>query len=479
MAEDSLKEKTAKGLIWGGLNNGIQLILNVGFGLILLRLLTPADYGKVGELVIFSSIAGALQEGGFISALNNRKNITQADYNSVFWFNVGVSVVLYTILFFCAPLIADFYHEADLLWLSRYVFLGFFFSSLNIVPRAYLFRELKTRETAMMSIFALLFSNLIGILLAYNGFAFWGIATQSLVFVACICWGSFHYSRWRPNLSFTLQPVREMFGFSSKLIVTSICNIVNANLFSVILGRYYGSVAAGNFSQANKWNYMGYNTISGMLSGIAQPVFAKVEENAERQQAVFRKLVRFTALLCFPALFGLSLIAREFTVIFMGKKWLDSAAILEIICIWGAFVPIISIFYNYIIARGRSKVYMWCTIALLVAQTIAIFAMRPWGMMNMFRIFVLVNVGWLFVWHYFVRQEMGLKLSAVAKDLAPYFLLSASLCLTARLLFTPLSSPLLAMVAKIVFVAVLYVGILWFARSVILREAVRYFVHKK
>ena len=134
MNEETLKDKTAHGLMWGMMNNGAMQLLNIVFGIILARLLSDGDYGLAGELAIFSAIAATLHESGFITALTNRKNATHEDFNSVFWFNVGVSSMMYVLLWFCAPLIVSFFHEPELLWLSRYAFLGFLLASTSIVP---------------------------------------------------------------------------------------------------------------------------------------------------------------------------------------------------------------------------------------------------------------------------------------------------------------------------------------------------------
>ena len=146
MAEQSLKEKTAKGLFWGGLSNGVQQLLNLFFGIFLSRILNAEDYGMVGMLSIFSLIAGSLQESGFTAALANKRDISHKDYNAVFWFSTGLSACLYLILFLCAPLIAEFYHTPELTALARYTFLGFFVASLGIAHSAYLFRNLMVKQ---------------------------------------------------------------------------------------------------------------------------------------------------------------------------------------------------------------------------------------------------------------------------------------------------------------------------------------------
>ena len=479
MSESSLKEKTAKGLFWGGFSNGAQQLLNLAFGIVLGRLLDASDYGMVGMLTIFSAIASALQEGGFVSALTNRKEVCHKDYNAVFWFSILCSITIYILLFFAAPLIADFYKIPELIPLSRFSFLGFVIASMSIAPRAYLFKNLKIKETTLISISSLGISGTVGILLAANGFAYWGMATQSITFVTVMTILNFYFSHWRPKLEFDLKPIREMIGFSSKLIITNIFNIINNNLFSVLLGKFYSAQEVGNFAQANKWNGMGHTLITGMINGIAQPVFTSVANDRARQLTIFRKLLRFTAFISFPAMLGLSLVSKELIVITVGAKWLPSAYILQILCIWGAFIPIINLFSNLIISRGHSSIYMWNAICLSVLQLIAVCGMYPYGLEWMLRIFVIINISWLFVWFGFVRREIQLTLYAMLKDLSPYLLLSATLVIGTYYVTLPIEKLYLSMAAKIALVAGFYALILWRLQSVIFRESIEFLLKKR
>ena len=257
----SLKEKTAKGLFWGGFSNGIQQLLNLAFGIFITRLLDPADYGMVGMLAIFSLIASSIQESGFTAALVNKKEVTHSDYNAVYWFNAAISLFMYLLLFLCAPLIADFYNTHELTPLARYSFIGFFIASLGISHSAYLQRNLMVKQRAISSVTGLVLSGVTGVTLAYFGFSYWGLATQSIVYVFVTTACYWHFTRWRPTLQINFAPIKEMFGFSGKLLVTNVFNHINNNLFSVILGKFYSEQEVGYYSQANKWCSMGQQFI--------------------------------------------------------------------------------------------------------------------------------------------------------------------------------------------------------------------------
>lgn len=479
MAEKTLKEKTAKGLFWGGFSNGVQQLLNLSFGIVLARLLTPADYGMIGMLAIFSAIASTLQESGFMAALTNKKDITSADYNAVFWFNILVSVTAYIILFFCAPYIAAYYRQPELTALARYLFLGFVLASTSIAQSTYLFKNLMIKQKAISQIPALLLSGTVGIIMAYNGMAYWGIATQTLIYISVISICFWHFSPWRPSWKIDLRPLKGMFSFSSKVLLTNIFTQINNNVFSAIIGRYFSPQSVGYFTQSNKWSSMGSVLISGMINSTVQPVLVEISDDCERQQQVFRKLLRFTAFLSFPALFGLALIAPEFIEITIGQKWLPCIPYLQILCVWGAFVPITSLYTSLIISKGKSNIYLWNTISLGTLQIISILATATYGLTLMITIFCLLNIGWLAVWHFFGGREIRLSLWKAVWDILP-FMGSALLTIGITWLLTHPITNLYALLALKLFTAVLiYCLIMWLGKSQIFKEILQYLRKRK
>ena len=301
MTNDSLKERTARGLLWGGLNQGGMQVMNLVFGIVLGRLLTPDDYGLIGELAIFSLLANSIQDSGFAVALTNKRDATHLDYNSVFWFNIAVSLLLYVALFLAAPLIAAFYREPQLTPLARYLFFAFVVASFSIVPRNLLFKQLRQKELALMAFIALLVSGCVGVGMAWAGLAYWGLATQTLTFNLCVSLLSWRLSGWRPSRQVSLRPIREMVGFSSKMLATNICIHLNNNLFTMVFGRLYGKETTGLYNQASKWNTMGCQFVSGMVQGVAQPTFVQVGDDAERLRRAFRKMLRYTSLIASPS----------------------------------------------------------------------------------------------------------------------------------------------------------------------------------
>ena len=545
----NLREKTAQGLIWGGFSNGVVQLLGALFGLWLINILDPDDYGKMAALVIFSNIASVLQESGFTAALANKSEPTHEEYNAVFWFNVIVGLVLYVLLFFAAPLIADFYNEPVLCPLGRFAFLGFVFSCFGTAQRAYLFGHLMVKQTSIMQMASITISGIVGVCLAYAGFAYWGLAAQSLVYVASVTAFAWAFSPWRPSLPkdpppalpvregavtfannkdcnsehsapsltgrawggsaliATLRPAWQMFGFSSKLLINSLAFQLNNNAFGVLLNRFYpGGHIAGIYSNARKWDDMAIATIGGMVQGVAQPVLREAAPSRPPQGgaivsnsspedlyapprggregaevAVFRKLLRFTCFVSFPCLLGLALIAEDFIVLLAGEKWHDSAILLSMLCVYGAFSPVVTLYSNLVISRGRSTINMVIGLlncAFVWGGIIGLHALG-YGLHEMVIFYVALNIGWLFVWQACARRLIGLRWWHALKDIAPFFVFALAVMAVAYFATQSLPISWLRMCLRIIIAVVLYVGSLWIARAQILRESIAYIFKKK
>lgn len=478
MAE-ALKEKTAKGLFWGGLSNGIQQLLSLLFGIVLARILDENDYGMVGMLAIFIAIANTLQESGFTVALANKKEVTHEDYNAVFWCSIFIGTGMYALLFFCAPWIAHFYEKPELTSLSRFLFLGFLIASTSTAHNAILFRNLMVKQKAISQIIALSISGIVGIALTLNGMAYWGLAIQSVTYIAVVTACFWLFSPWRPTFSFNFSPIKRMFSFSSKILITNFFTQFNNNLFTTLLGKFYSTADVGFYSQATKWNTMGYSLIWGMINGVAQPILSKVSDEPARQLNVFRKMLRFTAFLSFPAMLGLALIAKEFILIAVTDKWLPSVPILQLLCVWGAFFPIGMLYTNLIISKNKSNIYMWNTISLGLLQLIVMLIVYPFGIYTMIIFFVSINICWLFVWHYFVWRYLRFSLWQAFLDILPYALTAGACIIVTYYLTKGIDNIYLLLVSKIIIAAGLYTLLMWATNSVIFKETITYLLKKK
>lgn len=479
MAEISLKEKAAKGLFWGGIGNGSVQVLNLIFGIFLARLLSGTDYGMTAVLTIFSATASIFAESGFVTAIVNKKNIRNEDYNAVFWFSLCVGAGLYLLLFFCAPLIAMFFKVPALCPLARVLFLGFLFGSCATAPSAYFFRNLMVKERSQIQIIAVVLSGITGISLAYLGFGYWGLALQTLMYSACNSLLLWMRCPWRPTRNFSTQPLREMLPFSLKIFFTTLFTHINNNILSLLIGKFYTILQAGYYSQGSKWTTMGYSTIYGMINSVGQPVFREAYTDTKRLQNIFRKMLRFTAFISFPALLGLGIVSRELIIITITEKWLPCVPIMQVLCVWGAFMPISTLYTNLMNSIGRPHIYMWNTIALGIFQLLLVCFSYPLGIHIMLIVYTATNVLWLSVWHYFGHKHIGLAPLSLLKDITPYILITVFALGLAWYAASFFTNVYLTLFIKVAVAAAVYTLALWKLKSKIFRESIEFLRKRK
>lgn len=471
--EKTLKQKTASGLFWGTVNSFLTQLLSLAIGIILGRLLSPAEYGLIGMLAIFSAIAGTLQESGFRAALTNLKDVSHREYNAVFWFSTSVSLSLYVILFFCAPLIADFYHQPELIGLSRLTFASFVAAGIGTAHSAYMFRNMMNKEKAVVGFVSLSVSGVAGIVLALLGYSYWSLAWQTFIFILTCDIMTLYYVRWLPTLPVDFTPIKKMFGFSSKILLTNIINQVNNNILSLIFGRLYSSQDVGNYTQASKWNVMGHSLITGSIGQVAQPVLVSVTEKGNRQINIFRKMLRFVSFVSMPAMLGLSLIA-DFVPLLLGEQWNNAVILLRILCISGAFMPIHSLYQNLFISNGRSDTYMWCTLAQVVLQITVVLGFSGSGINIMVTAYTIMIILWLAVLQFLARRMTGLRTSYVIKDVMPFLLVTLFSIGVAWYLTGNIVNAWLSIILRIIITTILYLGILRLLGARILAECLQF-----
>ncbi|GHT51797.1 lipopolysaccharide biosynthesis protein [Bacteroidia bacterium] len=474
MAESTLKQKTASGLFWGGLSTGAQQLISLVFGIFLARLLNPDDYGLVGMLAIFTAIASTIINSGFSTALTNKKNATEDDYNAVFWFTVFAGLLLYLVLYFCAPFIARFFERPELTDLSRVLFISFFIGGIGTVSHTILFKKIMAKQQAIIDLVALLSSLVIGILLAFNGFAYWALAIQTVIQVSLGSILRFIIAPWKPSVTIRFSPLKPMLSFSIKLFLTNIFMQINTYLFTVIFGKFYNAEQVGYYTQGQKWMVMGNAFTGGMINYVAQPILVQMNEDKDRQVGVLRKLIRFGAFVSCPLMLGLAFIGKEFIVIAIGEKWLPAVPFLQLFCIWGAVAYLWNVFTNLIFTHGKSNIFMYVTLITGLLQLLVVVCMYPFGIFPMVIGYLLMNIVGLFIWQYYTHKLIGLRLMDVLKDILPYLGITLGCFLVTWLLTKNIVNLYWLMIAKIVISGVLYILILKWSHSVIFKESMDY-----
>jgi O-antigen/teichoic acid export membrane protein len=269
-----------------------------------------------------------------------------------------------------------------------------------------------------------------------------------------------------------------MFGFSSKLLLTNIVNSLSSNAFGLLLGKYYGDYQAGIYGAARKWTDMSSNTINGMLTGVAQPVLSRVVDEDERYRRTFRKMLRFVSFVSFPCLLGMGLIAREFLLLVVGEKWIESATLLSMLSLYGAIFPLLTLYSQLAISRGRSNINMWSTLCLSMLILVGLVALHRYGLYVMVVYFISVNVLWLFVWQCIAWHLIRLSFWDALRDVVPFFVIALGVMAFTWWATRSIDSLWLLLLCRVVLAAFLYIIIMYASGARIMRESMVYILRR-
>jgi O-antigen/teichoic acid export membrane protein len=386
---------------------------------------------------------------------------------------------MYIILFFCAPLVARFFCLPVLTDVSRLVFLAIPLSALGIVPNAKLWIELRNRELAIAAIISLVISGCTGMWLAFHGYGYWSLAWQQVVFIGMSAVIKYGFTRWYPSLPVDFSPIRRMFAFSSKMLLTNMLTVVSQNVLTFIFGKLLPIGMVGQFNQANKWNTMGHSFISNTMAQVAQPVLTNAGDEAGRRLRVFRKMLRFTAFVSFPLMLGLALVAHEFIVITIGEKWLPAVPLLQMLCVGGAFIPLHTLYQNFIISRGRSDLYLCCIALMIVLQIGLTLGLASRGITAMVAAFATLNVVFTLCWHVAFCKVERLSLLDAIKDTVPFALVALAVMAAVHYVTLWTDTLWLRLVVRVMMAGLLYVVVMWLLRVKTLADCLAFVMQKK
>jgi O-antigen/teichoic acid export membrane protein len=315
--------------------------------------------------------------------------------------------------------------------------------------------------------------------LAFHDYGYWSLVWQQIIFIGSSTLIKYGFTRWMPKLPVDFTPIKQMFGFSSKLLLTNILTVVSQNVQTFIFGKLLPINTVGQFSQANKWNTMGHSFISNTMAQVAQPVLTNADNEEGRQERVFRKMLRFTSLICFPLMFGLALVAHEFIIVTIGTKWEPSVILLQLLCIGGAFIPLQTLYQNLIISRGRSDSYLRLVALQIVLQIVLTLSLASLGITAMVAAFSALNVLFTACWHYALQRIHPLPALNVLKDTMPFTLIAAVVMLVTHYATLSITSLWLLLLTRIIVAAALYFMVMRLLNVTILKECLQFIRKKK
>ncbi|NTW48142.1 MAG: MOP flippase family protein [Chlorobiales bacterium] len=354
----SLKQKTVNGLVWSFVDSFANQGINFVVGIILARLLSPDEFGLIGMITIVISLSGVFIDSGFSNALICKKEVTQADYSTVFFFNLFVGVLAYFALFFSAGAISLFFQEPELKPLVQVLGLSILISSLTLIQRVQLTKRIDFKLQTRISVIASVCSGFIGITMAYYGYGVWSLVYKQLAQEVLISLFFWLWNGWKPSWIFDKASFKEMFGFGSKLLASSLIDTIYQNIYYLIIGKYFSAAELGYYTRADQFRKLPSQNITGVIQRVSYPVLASIKDDVPRLKASYKKLIKGTMLISFVLMIGMAAVAEPMVHTLIGDKWLPSVVYLQLLCFVGMFYPIQALNLNMLNVQGRSDLFL-------------------------------------------------------------------------------------------------------------------------
>ncbi len=351
---NALRQRAIKGVAWSAVERFSVQIIQFIISVILARLLLPSDFGLIAIVMIIINILQTINETGFGTALINKQNRDELDFSTVFVLNIFLGFFLYAILYILAPSISVFFKQPQLTHLSRLIGLNLIIASIVVVQRTKLLIDVDFKTQAKVSLISVVISGIVGIYTAYNGFGVMALVIQSLLNNGLNTLFIWIFVKWRPKLQLSLNRLKSLFDFAYKLILARLINTIFVEAYSFVIGKVYTPEQLGYFNRAKSFETLSSNNIAGIVQRVSTPILCEVQNDNQQLARILIKFITSTALIVYPLLFGLFVLAEPLISVLLTDKWLPSARMLKILCPVGLFYVISTFNRNVFNATGRT-----------------------------------------------------------------------------------------------------------------------------
>lgn len=343
-----------KAVVWSGIDKVAGYVVNFGIQVILARLLMPDDYTVVAMLAIFFAISQAFIDSGFATTLIQRQNCTQDDYSSVFYFNIFISIFFYSLLFILAPVIQDFYHFQNLAVVTRVYALSLVISSLAMVNRVILTKELKFKKIAIISLTASVISAIPAIIMAYKNYGYWALVFQNIISAIVSVVLLFYFSKWRPSLKFSIKSLKTLAPFGLRILIVYIFHAIYNNIYSLLIGKRYVPQDLGYYDRGKTLASTGAVGFSDFFTRALYPIQSKQQNNLDFIEKSYNKAFSIAAIIIIPVSVFLCVFSYQSVFTLYGEQWLECSWILSVLSIGFMFYPLQAINMNMLKVGGRA-----------------------------------------------------------------------------------------------------------------------------
>lgn len=419
--QEPLRGKTIKGVGWSFTDNIASSGISFLVGLVLARLLSPQEYGLIGITTIFIAVFNSIVDSGFSSALIRKNDAKDFDYNTVFLTNLVLSVLIFFALFFCAPAIAIFFKEPQLILLTQAMGSIVIINAFAIIQRTILVKRIDFKTQTKVSLISSIASGVVGIVMALKGYGVWSLVGQQIsrqLLNTVFLWV---FGHWWPKIQFSINSFKELFGFGWKLLASGLIDTIWKQIYQIVIGKCYSTEMLGQYTRAEQFSSIFSSNLTSVVQRVSYPVLCSIQDEKERLKQSYKKVIKITMLVTFVLMLGLAAIAKPMILVLIGEKWLPTVVFLQIICFSMMLYPLHAINLNMLQVQGRSDLFLKLEIA---KKTIAIIPVLLGIFINIYWMLIGSVFSGLICYYlnaYYSGKFINYNISEQVRDILPSF----------------------------------------------------------
>lgn len=458
MTESSLRDKTVTGVGWSTADAFLGYGVTFLVGLVLARLLTPEEYGLIGIVSIFTTVMFGVVDSGFSNALIRKQSVTDADYSTLFFFNLCVSLLMYFILFISAPFIAIFFERQELVNLLRVMGVVLIVQALSIVQNTILSRKIDFKTKTKASIVSSILSGIIGIAMAFEGYGVWSLVSQQLsrqiVYTFCL----WLFNRWFPQFIFNVKVLKYMWGFGWKLLVSGLINNIWTELKKVVVSKFYTPATLGQFTRAGEYASIFSSNFTSVVQRVTYPVLSQMQDDKVRMKNGYRRVIKTTMFISAISMISLGAISEPLIYCLIGPQWHIAATFLPLICIYRSLYPLQAINLNMLQVQGRTDIFLYLEVVkkiiLLIPLLIGVFINIYWMLIASIATSVII----FFLNSYYTGKSISYTSLMQLKDIAPSYGVATIVALSVYFFkYLPISNWIILPIQIVIGVSVFFI----------------------
>lgn len=418
------QQNAISGLAWSFVDSFFKIGIEFVIGILLARLLSPKEFGLIGTTVVFITLSQAFMDGGFSQSLIRKKDCTQHDYSTVFYFNLGVGAIFYFLLFLLARPISLFLKEPGLIDVIRAVSVVLVINSFSIIQKVILAKRIDFKLQTKISIISSVVSGSIAIVMAYAGYGIWSLVWKTVIMYFLTTLLLWMRNYWFPERVFSFCALKEHFKFGYKLLIASTIDSLYQNIYYLIIGKFFSVAEVGYYSRAEQFSSLLSVNMTNIIHRVSYPAFSQMQDDLQRLKRNYKKLIRCTMFISFTAMIGMAAIAKPLVIVLIGEKWAPSVIYLQLLCFSAMFYPLHALNLDILNIRGRPDLFLRLEVVKKILLIPIILITVFGGVKAMLTGLIIVSFGIYFLNSYWSGEMIKYPAKEQMADIFPSFLLA-------------------------------------------------------